>query len=142
MSTEENKAIGRRLAEEFVLKGNLAVADEICATDFVNHSPDLGTMPDREGLKQYVSMMLSAFPDYHGTVEHLIAEGDKVVVGGTFTGTHKGEIMGIPPTGKQITASAISILRIAGGKVVERWNITDRLGVMQQLGVIPTLEQG
>ena len=142
MSTEENKALVQRLMEEFVLKGNLAVADEILAADFVNHSPDPGTTPDREGLKQHVSTTRSAFPDLHGTFEDLIAEGDKVVVWGTLAGTHKGEFRGIPPTGKQFTASAITILRVVGGKVVERWNIADQLGMMQQLGLMPAPGQG
>jgi len=138
MSIEENKSLARRLFEEFVFKGDLAVADKILAADFVNHNPGLGTTPDREGLKQFVSMMLGAFLDLHGTVEDVIAEGDKVTVRMTATGTHKGEFMGIPPTGKQITVSAMGVFRIAGGKVVERWAIIDQLSMLQQLGILPT----
>lgn len=136
MSAEENKAKVRRLIEEFINKGDLAVADEIFATSFVNHSPAAGTTPDREGIRQYIMMLHTAFPDFHCTIGDLIAEGDKVVVRLTCRGTHRGEFMGISPTGRQGNATAISILRFSGGKVVKRWNNTDNLGLLQQLGVV------
>jgi predicted ester cyclase len=136
MSVEENKARVRRLIEEFVGKGNLAVADEIFATNFVNHSPAAGTTPDREGIKKYITKLHTAFPDYHNTIEDLIAEGDSVVVRVMCRGTHRGEFMGISPTGRQGNVTFITILRFAGDRVVERWNITDNLGMMQQLGVV------
>lgn len=82
-------------------------------------------------------MIRAAFPDLHVTVEDMVAEGDKVVARVTMSGTHKGEFMGIAPTGKQITVGIIEILRIAGGKVVEHWNVVDSLGMMQQLGAVP-----
>jgi predicted ester cyclase len=136
MSIEENKAKVRRLIEEFINKGNLAVADEIFATNFVNYSPAAGTKPDRQGIKQYITMLHTAFPDFHCMIRDLIAEGDKVVVRLTCRGTHRGEFMGISPTGRQGNVTAISILRFSGGKVVERWNNTDNLGLLQQLGVV------
>ena len=136
MSTEENKAKVRRLIEEFINKGNLAVADEIFVTNFVDHSPAAGTTPDRQGIKQYITMLHSAFPDFHCAVEDLIAEGNRVVVRLTCRGTHRGELMGISPTDRQVNVTGISILHFAGGKVEERWNNTDNLGIMQQLGVI------
>ena len=140
--SEENKAIARRLFGEGINEGNLSVADELVAPDFINHNPARGATPDREGLKQYVTMLRSAFPDLHGTIEDQIAEGDKVVLRMTFRGTHRGKLMGIPPTGKELAVIAIGIFRFAGGKIVERWAITDELGMMQQLGVIPTPGQG
>jgi predicted ester cyclase len=136
MSTEENKAKVRRLIEEFINKGNLAVADEIFVTNFVDHSPAAGTTPDRQGIKQYITMLHSAFPDFHCAVEDLIAEGNRVVVRLTCRGTHRGELMGISPTDRQVNVTGISILHFAGGKVEERWNNTGNLGIMQQLGVI------
>jgi len=142
MSAEENKAKVRRLIEEFINKGNLAVADEIFATNFVNHSPAAGTTPDRHGIKQYITMLHTAFPDFHCAIEDLIAEGDRVVVRLMCRGTHRGEFMGISSTGKQGSVTAISILRFAGGKVVERWNSTDNLGLLQQLGVVSLPGQG
>lgn len=85
----------------------------------------------------FTGMFMSAFPDTKMTVEQQIAEGDKVVTRWKAQGTHKGELMGIPPTGKQVTVTGISIERIVGGMIVESWEEFDQMGMMQQLGVIP-----
>ena len=95
--------------------------------------------PDREGLKQYITLVRTIMPDCHFTVEDLIAEGDKVVCRRTVHGTHSGEIMGIPPTGKALTTTATTIFRLEGGKAVERWNNTDDLDLLQQIGILPAL---
>ncbi len=137
MSVEENKAIERRFIKEVVNKGDLAVLDELLATNFVDHSAPPGVAPDREGYKQFFAMTHSAFPDFHSTLEDMFAEGDKVVQRFTARGTHKGEFMGIPPTGKQVTITGIGIHRITGGKIVEDWVNMDMLGMMVQLGVVP-----
>ena len=135
MSTEENKALDRRFAEEVWNRGNLAVVDELMSADFDGHDP---TMPaGREGFKQFVLMYRSAFPDIHITIEDQIAEGDKVVSRWTARGTHQGELMGIPPTGKQATVTGINIERFANGKFIEEWSNFDALGLLQQLGVVP-----
>ena len=138
MSTEENKALVRRQAElfqEFWRTGNAAVLDEVIAPDFVNHTP--GIPPDLAGMKAAMPMFRTAFPDLTIQAEDLVAEGDKVVLRITNRGTHQGELMGIPPTGRPILISEIHIYRIADGKIVERWGVWDQLGMMQQLGVIP-----
>jgi steroid delta-isomerase-like uncharacterized protein len=137
MSVEENKAIELRFFEEVVNKRNLAVIDELFATNFVDHSAVPGIAADREGLKQYFAMVHSAFPDFHSTLEDMFAEGDKVVQRFTARGTHQGEFMGIAPTGKQVTIPGIAIHRITDGKIVENWVNMDMLSMMQQLGVIP-----
>jgi len=140
MPTEENKALMRRFYEE-ISKGNLAVVDELVAADLIEHSPFVpGQAPGRQGTLDLFTMIRAAFPDLRVTVEDMVAEGDKVVARGTFSGTHKGEFMGIAPTGKQMTVGLIEILRIAGGKMVEHWNVVDSLGMMQQLGVVPPPE--
>ena len=136
--SEENKALARRYVEEVVNKGNLAVIDELAAADFVEHNPFPGQAPGIEGEKQLIGMMRAAFPDLHSTIEDVIAEGDKVVLRATTRGTHKGEFMGIPPTGKQVTVTEIHIMRFVGGKGVEHWAEVDMMGMMQQLGVAPT----
>ena len=111
MSVEENKAIASRAVEELWNKNNLAVVDELYATNFVSHGlPEV--TPDREGYKQFVTISRTALPDFHTTVEDIIAEGDKVVQRFTARGTHKGEFMGIPPTGKKVTITGIAIDRI------------------------------
>ncbi len=119
MSVEENKAIELRFFEEVVNKGNLAVIDEIVAANFVDRSTLPGVTPDCKGYKQFFAMAHSAFPDFHSTLEDMIAEGDKVVQRFTVRGTHKGEWMGIAPTGKQIEMGGIAVHRLAGGKIVE-----------------------
>jgi len=136
MSSQENKAVVRRLVEELVNKGDLAVVDEIFTTDFVDHSPATGITPDREGIKQLIATVRGAFPDYNNVIEDLIAEGDRVVARVICCGTRRAEFMGIAPTGKAVAFSAVSIFRFAGGRVVERWNNTDDLGLLQQLGVV------
>ena len=139
MSTEKNKALSRRFREELD-KGNWTVVDEFVSPNAVTHLP--GSPPlDREGIHQVFKLFYDAFPDLHHTFEDLIAEGDKVTLRFTFNGTHQGEFQGIPPTGKSITVSAIGIDRIVDGKLVEHWSSFDALGMMQQLGVIPTPEQ-
>ncbi len=137
MSLEENKAIELRFFEEVVNKGNLAIIDEIVAANFVQHDAPPGLSADREGMKQFFAMAHSAFPDFHSTLEDMFAEGDKVVQRFTARGTHKGEWMGIAPTGKQVTIPGIAIHRITGGKIVEDWAAMDMLGALQQLGVVP-----
>lgn len=137
MPTEENKAIARRWGEEVWGKGNLAAVDELYATNFVFNWAPPGVGPDLEGYKQTVTMFFAAFADIQASSEDMVAEGDKVAVRWTWRCTHKGEYMGIAPTGKQVTLTGIGIVRIAGGKIVEEWGEMDNLGMMQQLGVIP-----
>ena len=140
--TEKNKAIVHRSYEEVWHQGKLEVIDEIFAADFISHDPVAGEIRGVEGLKQYAPMVLTAFPDFQITTEDQIAEGDKVVTRWSSTGTHKGELMGIPPTGVQVTVTGIRISRITGGKILEDWTSWDTLGVLQQLGVIPPMGQG
>jgi steroid delta-isomerase-like uncharacterized protein len=143
MSTEENKAIVRRNFEEAWNKGNLAVVDELFALDYIGHfavhpEPVSGI----EAYKQFMSGYIVAFPDAHFDIEDIVAEGDKAATRWTVRGTHRGNLAGIPPTGKQVTVTGMWILRIAGGKIAEQWGINDTLGMMQQLGVVPPPGQG
>ena len=134
MSVEENKAIFRRIVAEGFNKGNLAIVDELVATNHVNHTDNVH---GPEEYKQFITMYRTAFPDLHMTIEDQIAEGDKVVNRWTSRGTHKGDLMGIPPTGKQTTVTGMYVARIIGGKIVEEWGNFDALGMMQQIGVVP-----
>lgn len=142
MSAQENKAVVERVMEEVFNKGHLDIADELIAADCIDHNPFPGQVSGVEGVKQGAVMFRSAFPDLHFANDDIIAEGDKVVHRYRIRGTHQGEFFGIPPTGKQVTVTGIDILRIAGGKIVERWSNTDDLGMMQQLGVVPASGQG
>jgi len=141
MSTEENKALARRAYEAFnqaIRTGNWSAVEELVAADLVDHNPAPGQGPGFEGVKQVFSQFRAAFPDFAFTVEDMIAEGDKVVSRLTARGTHKGDFQGVPATGKQVMQTGIDIVRIAGGKAVERWGEFDNLGLLQQLGVVPT----
>jgi len=140
VSVEENKTLIRRFIEEVWHKGNMIFVDKNFATNYIDHHPAFVGLPQREGFKQLVTMYRIAFPDLHFTFEDIVAEGDKVVVRWTARGTHKGPLRGIAPTGKQVTVTGITIFRIAGSKVAERWTNEDTLGMMQQLGVIPPMK--
>ena len=139
MSTpqEQNKAVIRRFDHEVWNEGNTAVLDQVFAADFVDRTAPPGSPPGREGVKQLVAMFGSAFSDASSTIDDLIAEGDKVVWRWTFRGTHTGPFMGVPATGKAITLSGITIDRVVGNQIVERWNQADFAGMMQQLNVTP-----
>jgi len=138
MSLEENKVIVNRSTEGLWNKGNMAVIDELYATDFVIHDPLQGD-GDLEYFKQYARGVLTGIPDLHIATDDLIAEGDQVVKRWTARGTHKGNFMGVPATGNRIEVTGIEIFRIAGGKIAEIWSNMDSLGLMQQLGVIPPM---
>jgi steroid delta-isomerase-like uncharacterized protein len=135
MSTEENKALVRR-AYEALNQGNWEVTYEAFSPDIVVHNAST-TMQGLEAYKQFVSAFLTAFPDARFTLEDVIAEGDTVVFRHTWRGTHTGNFRGIPPTGKQVSGTAIIITRNVNGKAVELWSNYDDLGLLQQLGVVP-----
>ena len=139
MAAEANKAIVRRFFEEVQNGGNLAVLDELAATDYVNHTAPPGVPADRAGLKQLTAMFRRAFPDGWMTIEDMVAEGDRVATRKTFRGTHQGELRGIPPTGQAVAIGLIDIVRLVDGKVVESWSVADDLGLLQQLGALPPL---
>jgi steroid delta-isomerase-like uncharacterized protein len=138
MLLEENKALVHRFIEVFN-DGNLDTLDEIIGSDWVDHDP---AMPEElrglEGARQLVEGYRSAFPDLHVTIEVQVAEGDEVATRFTARGTHQGDLMGILPTGNQVTVQGISIERISGGKIVETWDYYDALGMMQQIGAMPS----
>jgi steroid delta-isomerase-like uncharacterized protein len=136
MTVEENKAIFRRMVEEGFNKGNMTVVDELVAVNHVNHADNVR---GPEQYKQFISAYRAAFPDLEMTIQFQVAEGDKVVNHWTAQATHRGNLMGIPPTGKQVTMAGTYIARIADGKIVEEWGNMDTLGMMQQLGVIPPI---
>ena len=137
MSIEENKALARRFYEE-LNKRNLGVLDELCAANYVDHHPGGVEIHGPEELRQMMTGFFTAFPDLRFTVEDLIAEGDKVVARWTSQWTHRGDLQGIAPTGKEGATTGIAILRIVGGKLVEEWAQMDMLGLMQQIGAIPS----
>ena len=139
MSTEENKALIRRFYEKVFNEKKPEALDEFYAPDHVDHTlpPGLPTSP--EGTRQAIAMTLTALPDMHITIEDMIAEGDRVVTRFTTRGTQQGAFGSIPPTGKRVAVTTIEITRVAGGKIVEDWGLDDRLGMLQQLGLLPVM---
>jgi steroid delta-isomerase-like uncharacterized protein len=136
-SAQENKAIVLRHWEEVVSKGNLDLIEEIFAPDFVAYEADQD-IRGPEGVRQFLLMLRAAFPDLQVTVEDVLAEGDKVVQRWSGHGSHEGELMGLPPSGKRISVAGITISRFEGGKVAEEWELYDMMGMMQQLGALPS----
>ena len=137
MSEAENKIVAQRFNEDVWGRGDEAALEELLAPNFVDHDALPGQSPDREGHRQILAAFRSAFPDLHVTTEDVVAEEDKVVSRWTASGTHQGDLMGVAPTGKGVTIKGIDVLRIAGGRIVERWAQFNDLEVMQQLGAVP-----
>ena len=137
MSLDDNKAIIRAYVETVWNGRQLDRADEVVAADFVDHAPMPGQAPGLEGVKRKWAMYLDAIPDFRVTIEEMVAEGDKVAVRRSYEGTHRGELLGIPATGKRLQFGGISIFRLADGRIAEHWEQLDRLALMQQLGVVP-----
>lgn len=139
MPAEENKAVVRRfnqLIEEYWRTGNVDVFDEVVSPSVVHHGPGLPS--DIAGLKQVLPMFRAAFPDMRFTVEAMIADGDVVVDRMTVYATHQGEMMGIPASGRRVRFTEMHMARVEGGKIVERWSEWDQLGLLQQIGAIPS----
>ncbi len=141
MSMEENKAIVRRMTEEFYNQGNVESAERFFAATYVHHDPASPQVRDRDGLKQVLRAFRAGCPDLHITIDQLLAEGDTVTKRWIYHATHTGDLSGMQPTGKRIAMSGLELFRLEGGKIVECWLGYDNLSLMQQLGVIPTVEQ-
>jgi steroid delta-isomerase-like uncharacterized protein len=133
---EQNKAIVSEFIDGLFTKGDLGVVDVFLAEDFVNHDPPFGATSGREGMRRAGAIFRAAFPDWHSDVGLLIGEDDLVVEEFTASGTQRGEIMGVPPTGRTVTLRGIQIFRIRDGRIVERWGRLDDLGVLSQLGLV------
>jgi predicted ester cyclase len=131
VSLEENKAKVRRVIEA-INRQDLDLLDDLVARDYVDHTHQLSP----ESVKRFMAVIFEAFPDWHETVEDIIAEGDKVWVRVKATGTHKGRFRGLAPTGKKVTAAGVSIYRLVGGKFAEGWAVDDWMDCYKQIGVI------
>jgi steroid delta-isomerase-like uncharacterized protein len=137
MSIEQNKQIARQMVEEVFNKGDLGAVDKFLAPNFIEREilPP-GIPAGREGVKALSMALHTAFPDLKATVDDILAEGDKVVIRQTWSGTHKGDFMGVAPTGKKISIVVIDIVRVVDGKFVEHWGLMDSMGLMQQIGAV------
>ncbi|HUN89137.1 MAG TPA: ester cyclase [Terriglobales bacterium] len=138
-----NNEIARRVLEEIWNEKKLELVDDLIAPQYVHHDPQAPIEPrGTDGYKGYIQYYLSAFPDLHFTIHDAVSEGDTVAQRWTVTGTHKAELGPIPPTGKRMSVTGMSIARFEEGKCVESWSNWDTLGLMQQLGVTRTEATG
>ena len=133
---EENKAFARRFLDELWNRSNFGLVDQLLASDYDGHSSTVIRGP--EGAIEFVPRLRNALPDFQFSILDQIAEGDKVATRWTIRGTHEGEFQGIPPSGKQIEMTGITIFRIANDKLIDGWTNEDVLGMLQQLGAVPT----
>lgn len=134
---EQNSAIVRRFEEAF-LGNDVEVLDELCDPDLIDHNPFPGQEPSVAGLKQTIAMYHDTFSDLRMDLAAVVAEGDQVATRWTVTGTHAAEFVGVPATGTQVTAEGMNFYRLAGGRVTDVWTQFDALGLMQQIGAIPS----
>jgi|SRR5215469_97150 len=137
-SVEDNKAVIRQYLEEAWNQKNLGILDQLTGSNYARYISGQASPLDREGQKQRIASFHQGLSDVHLTLEDLVAEGGKVVFRITLHGTHTGTLLGVPPTGRQVTISAIDIARLADGKIVEHWGQMDTFGLLQQLGASST----
>lgn len=135
--SEANRKLVRGFFEEAWNQHNPDAVDRYMAGDYTTHTSLPGVTPDAAGLKQWIAATIAAFPDLSWSIEDVMAEGDRVAVRWSVTGTHQGEFLGIPATSKEVTVRGFSLEQIEGGKIKESWGEWDALGLLQQLGVIP-----
>ncbi len=140
MKAKENEAAVRRYIEECWNDHDLANIDELVSPDYLNHAAAAAEY--RHGAVRHIlNWLFSVFPDHHFDIEDAVADGDKVAVRGTCSGTHRGELWGFPPTGGHFAVQQVHWFRVADGKLAEHWAVRDDLGMMRQLGIMPTQGQ-
>ncbi|MGZ4138521.1 MAG: ester cyclase [Actinomycetota bacterium] len=134
-TVETNKELLRWYKVEILNSRDIDALDEVAALDYLDHAAFPGQAPGLEGLKQRVATLFRAL-DPHWTINDIIAEGDMVVLRWSHTGTHVGDFLGIPPTGKSFVFRGIDMYRVRAGKMAEHWNVVDTFGFLQQIGLL------
>jgi steroid delta-isomerase-like uncharacterized protein len=132
--SEAAKAVVRRNTEEVQCGGNFAVFEELFADDFLDHTPQPGRTPDKDGARQLYKVLRTAFPDFHAKIHWQLADGDCVTTYKTYHGTHRGEFFGIAPTGRAIQFETVDVMRVRGGKITDHWGVANLFSLMGQLG--------
>jgi len=136
--SDTNKNVVRRLLEEVFNKNNFSVADELIAANYVYREPTVGEKRGQQGFRDLITTYKNAFPDATITINEQVAEGDRVVTRWTATGTHRGELFGTPATNKHVSVQGVIVSRITNGKVTEEYEVFDTLGMLRQIGAVPT----
>ena len=137
MFIEENKALVSKLVDELQCQHDLSAIDRYLAPTFVDYTGDPAS-PNRDGAKRFFQAFFAGVPDVRAVIHELVAEGNKDFTYKTFHGTQTGTFMGIPATGKKFSVDAIDIMTVVDGQITEHWVVMDRLGLLKQLGAIPS----
>lgn len=136
-AARRNRALGQRYFEEVWNRGRIGALDDLLTADYINHNPSTADPPPGPaGLKPIVVAIREAFPDLHYEIRDIVATDDTVVIRVRMTGTHRGDLFGLAPTGKRIAVDQINIERIRDGRIAEHWRVTDELSLMKQLGAV------
>lgn len=135
--SEAAKAVVRRNTEEVQGKGDFAVFEELFAPDFLDHTPQPNSTPDRDGARGLYKRLREAFPDFHAVIHWQKADGEFVTTYKTYHGTHRGTLFGIAPTGRTVQFETVDVMRVHGGKIAEHWGVANLFSLMQQLGGLP-----
>jgi len=128
------KAVVRRNTEEVQGKGNFDVFEELFADDFVDHTTQPGTSPDKAGVRKLYMYLRQAFPDFHAEIHWQLADGDRVTTYKTYHGTHEGTFLGVAPTHRKIQFETVDVMRVQHGKITDHWGVGNLLSLMQQIG--------
>jgi steroid delta-isomerase-like uncharacterized protein len=134
--SEAAKAVVCRNTEEVQGRGNFEVLEELFADDFLDHTPQPGRTPDKDGARQLYKVLRAAFPDFHANIHWQLADGDRVTTYKTYRGTHRGEFFGVEPTGREIQFETVDVMRVRDGKITEHWGVANLFSLMQQLGAL------
>jgi steroid delta-isomerase-like uncharacterized protein len=141
-SSEAAKAVVRRNTEEVQSRGNFDVFEELFAPDFLDHTPQPGRTPDRDGARELYHVLRTAFPDFRAEIHWQAADGDLVTTYKTYHGTHEGPFLGIAPTGRKIQFETVDAMRVRNGQIAEHWGVANLFSLMQQLGALPPVPGG
>jgi steroid delta-isomerase-like uncharacterized protein len=136
-SSDAAKAVVRRNTEEVQSGGNFELFEELFAPDFVDHTPQPGRTPDRDGARELYRLLRAAFPDFHAVIHWQAADGDLVTTYKTYHGTHRGPFLGVAPTGLTIHFETVDAMRVRDGQITEHWGVANLFSLMQQLGALP-----
>src|SRR6478672_6724937 len=134
---EAAKAVVRRNTEEVQGRGNFALFEQLFADNFLDHTPQAGRTPDKDGARQLYKILRTAFPDFHADIHWQLADGDRVTTYKTYHGTHRGEFLGVAPTGRKVQFETVDVMRVQNGKIAEHWGVANLFSLMQQLGAWP-----
>jgi len=135
--SEAAKAVVRRNTEEVQGGGDFELFDELFADDFLDHTPQPGRTPDKAGAKELYHVLREAFPDFHAVIHWQAADGNLVTTYKTYHGTHKGEIFGVPATGRKIHFETVDAMRVVDGRITEHWGVANLFSLLEQIGAWP-----